>query len=164
MIEMRYDMSVERVREYLAGYGLEGGVREFTESSATVELAARALGVQEARIAKSLTFKDADGGCIMIVAAGDVRIDNRKFKDEFGFKAKMLTAQEALLLTGHTVGGVCPFALPDGVRVFLDISLKRFDTVFPACGSASSAIELEPDELFRVSGAEKWVDIAKLAV
>ena len=155
-------MSIERVKEFLGRWGLEDGVREFETSSATVALAAEALGVEEARIAKSLTFKDKDEKCIMIVAAGDVRIDNRKFKDEFACKAKMLTAEEAIELTGHAVGGVSPFALPGDVRVYLDSSLKRFETVYPACGSSNSAIEITPQKLYEVSGAIKWVDIAKL--
>jgi len=155
-------MSVEAVRKYLADYSLEGRVREFTESSATVELAAAVVGVIPARIAKTLSFKVPDGSAMLIVAAGDAKIDNRKFKDKFGFKAKMLTHEEALELVGHPVGGVCPFALKDGVAVYLDESLKRFETVFPAAGSASSAVELSCSELFESSGAEEWVDCCKL--
>ncbi len=155
-------MSVAIVKEYLKKWGLDNKVMEFELSSATVALAAVAVGVEEARIAKTLSFKDKDENCILIVASGDVRVDNKKYKSEFSCKAKMLTPDEAIAMTGHAVGGVCPFALPDGVKVYLDISLKRYDTVFPACGSANSAIELTPDTLFTVSGAEKWVDIAKL--
>lgn len=154
-------MSVQSVREYLARFGADGKVREFTSSTATVELAAQVLGVIPARIAKTLSFKNGDGA-MLIVAAGDAKVDNRKFKDNFGFKAKMLTAEEALELVGHPVGGVCPFALKDGVRVFLDDSLKRFDTVFPAAGSAGSAVELTCDELYEFSGAESWLDVCKL--
>ena len=154
-------MSVQSVREYLSRNGVDGRIREFTESSATVELAAAVVGVIPARIAKTLSFKDGDGA-MLIVAAGDAKVDNRKFKDTFGFKAKMLSADEELELVGHPVGGVCPFAVKDGVKVYLDNSLKRFSTVFPAAGSASSAVELSCDELFEFSGAEKWVDACKL--
>ena len=154
-------MSVESVREYLSRFGAQEKIREFTESSATVELAAQALGVEGARIAKTLSFKDGDG-CLLILAAGDARIDNRKFKDYFHFKAKMPTADEVLALVGHPVGGVCPFGINDGIKVYLDESLKRFETVFPAVGSASSAIELNLDELFRYSTAIEWIDVCKL--
>lgn len=154
-------MSVQTVREYLSRFGVEDKILEFTESSATVELAAAVLGVIPARIAKTLSFKNGDGA-MLIVAAGDAKVDNRKFKDNFGFKAKMLTADEELEFVGHPVGGVCPFAVKEGVCIFLDTSLKRFDTVFPAAGSASSAIELTCDELFEFSGAEKWLDVCKL--
>ena len=153
-------MSVERVREYLKQYGLEGRVKEFSVSSATVELAAQAVGVEAARIAKTLSFHLGEG-CVLVVAAGDARIDNRKFKETFHTKAKMLTADEALALTGHAVGGVCPFALPGGVRVCLDASLRRFDTIYPAAGSASSAVELSCEELQKSTGGE-WVDVCKL--
>ena len=155
-------MSVDKVKQYLAKYGAADRVMEFEVSSATVELAAIAVGVEPARIAKTLSFKDKEGACLLIVAAGDVRIDNKKYKEEFAYKAKMLTAEEAIAMTGHAVGGVCPFALPQGVNVYLDESLKRFDTVFPACGSSNSTIELTPDELFLYSGAIKWVNIAKI--
>lgn len=153
-------MSIERVRKYLAGFGADGRVIELDESSATVELAAAALGVEGARIAKTLSYKLSDG-VILVVAAGDARVDNRKYKDKFGQKAKMLTPDEALELVGHAVGGVCPFAVNDGVRVYLDDSLKRFETVFPACGSSNSAIELSLNELERMSGGE-WCDVCKL--
>lgn len=155
------NMSVQAVRDYLSRFGADGRIQEFTESSATVELAAAVLGVIPARIAKTLSFKCGDGA-MLIVAAGDAKVDNRKFKDNFGFKAKMLSADEELELVGHPVGGVCPFAVKDGVRIFLDDSLKRFDTVFPAAGSASSAVELTCEELFEFSGAEKWIDACKL--
>ena len=154
-------MSVERVREYLKQYGLEGRVKEFSVSSATVELAAQAVGVDAARIAKTLSFHLGEG-CVLVVAAGDARIDNRKFKETFHTKAKMLTADEALAMTGHAVGGVCPFALPGGVRVCLDASLRRFDTIYPAAGSASSAVELSCEELQKSTGGE-WVDVCQTA-
>ncbi len=155
-------MSVESVRKYLADFGLEGRVREFTQSSATVELAAQAVGVIPARIAKTLSFMSPDGAAFLIVAAGDAKIDNRKFKDYFGFKAKMLSPQEAIDLVGHAVGGVCPFALKDNVEVYLDKSLQRFETVFPAAGSASSAVEINCEELFTASQAKEWIDCCKL--
>ena len=154
-------MSVESVREYLRDFGLDGRVAEFSESSATVELAAAVVGVIPARIAKTLSFKTPEGTAFLIVMAGDAKIDNRKFKDFFGFKAKMLTPDEAIELVGHAVGGVCPFALPEGVAVYLDESLRRFDTVYPAAGNAASAVELTPDELFRASGALSWEDVCK---
>ncbi len=154
-------MSVQTVREYLTAFGVQNRIREFTESSATVELAAAVVGVIPARIAKTLSFKTPDGA-MLIVAAGDAKIDNRKFKDTFGFKAKMLSSEEVTELIGHPVGGVCPFALKDGVEVFTDESLKRFETVFPAAGSPSSAIELSCDELFKCSGAKNWIDVSKL--
>ena len=154
-------MSIEKGRAYFRALGIEDRVREFEVSSATVELAAQALGVEGARIAKTLSFKTADG-CMLILAAGDARIDNHKFKDYFHFKAKMLTADEVLELVGHPVGGVCPFGCNEGISVYLDDSLKRFTTVFPAVGSASSAIELNLDELFRYSNAVAWIDVCKL--
>lgn len=154
-------MSIEKGRAYFRQFGMEDRVREFTVSSATVELAALALGVEGARIAKTLSFKSGDG-CILILAAGDARIDNRKFKDKFHMKAKMLTADEVLELVGHPVGGVCPFGINDGIDVYLDESLKRFETVFPAVGSPSSAIELDLDELFKYSNALEWIDVCKL--
>ena len=154
-------MSIEKGRAYFRQFGMEDRVREFTVSSATVELAALALGVEGARIAKTLSFKK-DDSCILILAAGDARIDNRKFKDRFHMKAKMLTADEVLELVGHPVGGVCPFGINEGIDVYLDESLKRFTTVFPAVGSASSAIELDLDELFKFSNALEWIDVCKL--
>lgn len=154
-------MSIEKGRAYFRQYGMEDRVREFTVSSATVELAALALGVEGARIAKTLSFK-SDDGCILILAAGDARIDNHKFKEKFHMKAKMLTPDEVLSLVGHPVGGVCPFGINEGIDVYLDDSLKRFDTVFPAVGSPSSAIELNLDELFKYSNAVEWIDVCKL--
>lgn len=154
-------MSIEKGRAYFRQFGMEDRVREFTVSSATVELAALALGVEGARIAKTLSFKK-DDSCILILAAGDARIDNRKFKDKFHMKAKMLTADEVLELVGHPVGGVCPFGINEGIDVYLDESLKRFTTVFPAVGSASSAIELDLYELFKYSNALEWIDVCKL--
>ena len=154
-------MSIEKGRAYFRQFGMEDRVREFTVSSATVELAARALGVEGARIAKTLSFK-RDDGCILILAAGDARIDNHKFKEKFHMKAKMLTPDEVLSLVGHPVGGVCPFGINEGIDVYLDDSLKRFETVFPAVGSPSSAIELNLDELFKYSNAVEWIDVCKL--
>ena len=136
-------------------------MQEFPVSSATVELAALVLGVEGARIAKTLSFKK-DDSCILILAAGDARIDNRKFKDKFHMKAKMPSPDEVLELVGHPVGGVCPFGINDGIDVYLDESLKRFTTVFPAVGSENSAIELNLDELFKYSNAIEWIDVCKL--
>ena len=155
-------MSVENVRNDLSAYGLGGRVMEFPVSSATVELAAAALGTEPARIAKSLTFYGKDGECLMIVTAGDQKIDNAKFKAFFGCKAKMMSAEDALAFTGHAVGGVCPFALPqDNVKVYLDASMRRFDTVYPAAGSSSSAVRMNCDELFMASRALAWIDVCK---
>lgn len=154
-------MAIEAVRAYFKAYGREQDILEFAVSSATVELAAQAAGVIPARIAKTLSFKREDG-CLLLVTAGDSRVDNAKFKAEFGCKAKMLTAEEVLAATGHAVGGVCPFAVDNTkVSVFADVSLKRFETVFPACGSSNSAIELHCDELYEYSRSEKWVDVCK---
>ena len=154
-------MSISRVREYLRPLGLEGRILEFPVSSATVELAAQAAGVIPSRIAKSLGFMLPDGP-ILVVAAGDAKVDNPRFKAQFHVKAKMLGHDDVGALIGHDVGGVCPFALNDGVRTYLDASLKRFDTVFPACGSANSAIELTPDELAAAAqGFQGWVDVCK---
>jgi len=156
-------MSIEKGRAYFRSLGMEERVIEFTVSSATVELAALALGVEGARIAKTLSFKNKEGdGCILILAAGDARIDNRKFKDKFGMKAKMPTADEVLEMVGHPVGGVCPFGCNEGIPVYLDESLKRFTTVFPAVGSPSSAIELNLEELYTCSRALEWIDVCKL--
>jgi len=154
-------MSIDRVREYFRGFDMEGKILEFAVSSATVELAAQAAGVIPARIAKSLTFMLPDGP-IIIVAAGDTRIDNPRFKAQYHTKAKMLTAEEVAERIGHQVGGVCPFAIMDDVRVYLDESMKRFDSVYPACGSSNSAIELTPDELEKVAqNFQCWVDVCK---
>lgn len=154
-------MSIEKGRAYFRQFGMEDRVREFDVSSATVELAALALGVEGARIAKTLSFKK-DDSCILILAAGDARIDNHKFKDKFHMKAKMLAPDEVLSIVGHPVGGVCPFGIHDGIDVYLDESLKRFETVFPAVGSANSAIELDLDELYKYSNAIEWIDVCKL--
>lgn len=154
-------MSIENVKIYLKNYKKDGEVREFAVSSATVELAAKALNTEPARIAKTLSFKVADR-VILVVAAGDVKIDNKKFKSFFGFKAKMLDYAEVELLTGHVVGGVCPFALPEGVEVYTDVSLARFDTVFPACGSPNSAIELTCEELYKISNSAGWIDVCSI--
>lgn len=154
-------MSIEKGRAFFRAHGIENRVLEFTVSSATVELAAEALGVLPARIAKTLSFKSGDN-CILVVAAGDTRIDNQKYKSKFGQKAKMLTAEEAIELVGHAVGGVCPFGINDGVSVYIDESVLRFATVFPAVGSSNSAIELTPDELYKFSSSLEWVDVCKL--
>ena len=153
-------MAIEKVKEYFARFGMEGRVREFAVSSATVELAAKALGCEPCRIAKTLSFM-LGSGPILIVAAGDAKIDNPKYKAQFGAKAKMLTSDEVEALIGHGVGGVCPFAAKEGGAVYLDESLRRFETVFPACGSANSAIELTIEELERYSGFASWVDVCK---
>ena len=154
-------MAIERVKEYFRQYDMESRIIELEESSATVELAAQALGCEPARIAKSLSFM-VDGNAILVISAGDVKVDNAKYKAQFGTKAKMLTAEEAETLVGHAVGGVCPFGINEGVTVYLDESLKRFDTVFPACGSGNSAIELTIPEMEKYSGYEQWVDVCKL--
>lgn len=154
---------IEKVKEYLKRFGMDGKIIELPVSSATVELAAKALSVEPCRIAKTLSFRAGDK-VVLVVAAGDARIDNRKFKEFFGAKAKMLSADEAETLVGHAVGGVCPFAVNEGVGVYLDVSLKRFQTVFPACGSSNSAIELTPEELAEyASGFMGWADVCKLA-
>lgn len=162
-------MSVEEVKKYLDRWGRGRDVLEFEVSSATVELAARAVGVEGARIAKTLSFrggKEAAGGpppVILVVCAGDAKVDNAKFKGRFGIKSKLLSPEEALAGTGHAVGGVCPFAVSNpAARIYLDESLRRFDTVFPACGSSNSAIEMSCAELYECSGALAWVDVCKL--
>ena len=156
-------MSIERVKAYFTELGIGERVREFPVSSATVELAAAALHCEPQRIAKTLSFM-VEGHAILIVAAGDAKIDNAKYKAKFVKKAKMLSPEEAETLVGHAVGGVCPFAVNEGVEVYLDESLKRFETVFPACGSANSAIELTIPELEQYSGYKEWVDVCKLPV
>lgn len=153
-------MAIERVKTYFKQFDMEDKILEFDVSSATVELAAAALSCEPARIAKTLSFM-VDGNALLIVAAGDVKIDNHKYKEQFHTKAKMLTPQEAETLVGHAVGGVCPFAVNEGVKVYLDESLKRFETVFPACGSSNSAIELTIPELEKYSGSAGWVDVGK---
>jgi prolyl-tRNA editing enzyme YbaK/EbsC (Cys-tRNA(Pro) deacylase) len=163
-------MAIEKVRDHLKRWNRDGDILEFAVSTATVAEAAAALGVEGARIAKSISLKlpakpgnpvqTGDGErIIIIVTAGDMKLDNRKYRDFFGVKAKMLSAEEALEKTGHAVGGVCPFGLPPGVDVYLDDSLKRFKTVFPACGSSNSAVELTPDELNAYSGSKGWADV-----
>lgn len=155
-------MSINDVRQYLKNYQKDNEVLELDKSSATVELAAQALNVIPARIAKTLSFKK-DDSCILVVTAGDTKIDNKKFKQTFGFKAKMLTPEEVINLTGHAIGGVCPFALKnETIKTYCDNSMKRFETIFPACGSSNSAIELSCDELFEISKSEKWVDVCSL--
>ena len=154
-------MSIEAVKKHLETFGLADRVREFDVSSATVELAAAALGTEGARIAKTISIYGKEGGCILIVTAGDYKIDNAKCKATLGLKPKMLTPEDAIVMTGHAVGGVCPFALPEGVTVYLDESLKRFDTVYPAAGSSNSAVALTPDELLLASGALSFEDLCK---
>ena len=153
-------MSIERVRNYFREKGIDGRIQEFELSSATVALAAQALHCEESRIAKTLSFHAGDR-VILLVAAGDAKIDNAKYKSRFGKKAKMLSHEEAAQLIGHAVGGVCPFAVNDGVKIYLDESLKRFNTVYPACGSSNSMIELTPAELEEYSKPESWVDVCK---
>ena len=153
-------MAIEKAKEFFRERGMEDRVLEFDASSATVELAAAAVGCEPARIAKTLSFHLGEG-CVLVVAAGDARIDNAKFKAQFGLKAKMLTPEQAVELVGHAVGGVCPFAVNEGVEVWLDESLKRFETVFPACGSSNSAIELTIPELEKYAAPKGWVDVCK---
>lgn len=157
-------MAIEKVKEYFRQFGIEDKIMEFDVSSATVNLAAEAVGVEGARICKTMSFLKPDGaGAILVQMAGDGRINNRKFKDQFGFKAKMLKPDEVIEYTGHAIGGVCAFAIErDDVDVYCDESMKRFETVFPACGSDNSAIELTNDELYEYSRAVGWVDICKL--
>jgi prolyl-tRNA editing enzyme YbaK/EbsC (Cys-tRNA(Pro) deacylase) len=153
-------MSLERAREWLKKWDMDKRILEFDTSSATVELAAQAVGCEPARIAKSLSFKIGETP-VLIVTAGDRKIDNHKYKETFLAKAKMLTADEAAELVGHAVGGVCPFGVREGVEVYLDESLRRFESVYPACGSANSAIELTMEELEQTSAYLKWVDVCK---
>jgi prolyl-tRNA editing enzyme YbaK/EbsC (Cys-tRNA(Pro) deacylase) len=153
-------MAIEQVRTCLKQWNRDKDIIEMDASTATVIEAAAALGVIPARIAKSISLKQGDGAMI-VVTAGDMKLDNRKYKDKFGYKARMLSPEEALQITGHAVGGVCPFALPAGIDVYLDVSMKRFETVYPACGSGNSAIELTMEELSRYSGSKEWVDVCK---
>ena len=153
-------MAIEKVREYFKSFGIEDRILEFEVSSATVEFAAAALGCEGKRIAKTLSFS-VNGEPILIVAAGDAKIANPKYKAQFGTKAAMLSYEDAEKLIGHAVGGVCPFAVNGGVLVYLDESLKRFETVFPACGSSNSAIELSIPELEKYSGFKEWIDVCK---
>ena len=153
-------MAIEAVKEYFNQFGIADRVRELAVSSATVDLAAQALNCEPCRIAKTLSFM-VDGRAVLIVTAGDAKIDNSKYKARFSTKAKMLTPDEVEALVGHAVGGVCPFGIKEGVTVYLDSSLKRFETVFPACGSSSSAIELSIGELEQYSGYTAWVNVCK---
>ncbi len=154
-------MSIEKVRKYFSSLGIEDRILEFDVSSATVELAAKALNTEGKRIAKTLSFLVGERA-VLVVAAGDAKIDNKKFKAFFHTKAKMLSPEQVTELIGHAVGGVCPFAVKSGVDVYLDESLKRFETVFPACGSSNSAVELTIPELEKYSGFKEWVDVCKL--
>ena len=153
-------MSVDHVRDYLTQFGAQDRILEFDVSSATVALAAEALGCEPGRIAKTLSFMAGEQP-MLIVFAGDARIDNRKYKDRFGVKAKMMTAEEIEGQTGLHFGGVCPFGIPETVDLYLDVSLKRFNPVYPACGSSNSAIEVTLDELERFSRARGWIDVGK---
>lgn len=154
-------MAIDKVKEYFKKYGMEDRVMEFDVSSATVELAAKALNCEPCRIAKTLSFI-VDDRPVLIVAAGDAKIDNSKFKKQFHTKAKMISFDDVEELIGHAAGGVCPFAIKEGIEVFLDESLKRFQTVFPACGSSNSAIELTLDELEKYAAPSGWIDVCKL--
>ena len=153
-------MAIEKVITYFEAVGMADRIKQFEVSSATVELAAQARGCEGARIAKTLSFL-VDEKAVLIVTAGDMKIDNPKFKAYFHTKAKMLSPQQVDELVGHSIGGVCPFAVNDGCRVYLDVSLKRFDIVYPAAGNAASAVELSPDELERYSGCIEWIDVCK---
>lgn len=154
-------MAIEKVREYFKQFGIEVKIREFEVSSATVELASKALNCEPCRIAKSLSFK-IDDSAILVICAGDAKIDNSKYKTKFQIKAKMLNPEEVKSFIGHEIGGVCPFGINSGVDVYLDNSLKRFETVFPACGSSNSAIELTIEELEKYSNSIEWVDVCKV--
>ena len=155
-------MAIEKVREYLKQWNKDGDIIEFDTSSATVALAAQALGTQEGQIAKTISLHLNDG-CVLVVAAGNAKIDNKKFRSCFGCKAKMLSPDEVLAFTEHAVGGICPFAIErDDVKIVLDESLRQFDAVYPACGSSNSAIYLTLDELEEISHADAWVDVCKL--
>ena len=156
-------MSIKIAREYLKEKGYDDRIMEFDVSSATVELAAAAIGTEPARICKTLGFKLKDGSGVLVQAAGDARVDNKKYKDFFGEKAKMLSSEEVPEYTNHEIGGVCAFGITrDDVRIYCDESMKRFDTVFPACGSSNSAAEFTPDELYEISGALEWIDVTKI--
>ena len=155
-------MAIERVKEFFKQYDMDKNIKELDVSSATVELAAKALGCAPERIAKTLSFS-VDDKPILIVMAGDTKVDNHKYKEYFGQKAKMLSQDEVESKIGHAVGGVCPFGINSGITVYLDESLKRFETVFPACGSTNSAIELTIDEMERFSGYKEWINVYKLA-
>jgi len=156
-------MSIDVARAHLAKFGVADRIMEFDVSSATVDLAAKAVGVEGARICKTLSFKLKDGTGILVQVAGDARVDNKKYKNFFGEKAKMLSAEEVPEYTNHEIGGVCAFGITrEDVRIYCDESMKRFETVFPACGSGNSAIELTLDEIYEISGAISWVDVTKL--
>jgi Cys-tRNA(Pro) deacylase len=159
--ERMIKLTIESVKAHFKQWNREADVMEFETTSATVEQAAETIGVEPAQIAKTLSFRGEEDKAILIVAAGDAKIDNKKFRQEFGFKARMLTPDEVVEQTGHVVGGVCPFGLKNKIVVYLDVSMKRFDTLFPACGSTNSAIELTCDEIFQYSFATKWVDVCK---
>jgi prolyl-tRNA editing enzyme YbaK/EbsC (Cys-tRNA(Pro) deacylase) len=158
---MRIKVSIESVKEHFKQWNREGDIMEFNTSSATVEQAAETIGVVPARIAKTLSFRGLEERAILIVAAGDAKIDNKKFRHKFGQKARMLSPDEVLEQTGHAVGGVCPFGLKNKSDVYLDVSMKRFKTLYPACGSTNSAIELTNDELAQYSYSVDWVDVCK---
>ncbi|MBI3800363.1 MAG: YbaK/EbsC family protein [Deltaproteobacteria bacterium] len=153
-------MSIDNAREHLKFWNRDNDIIEFEKSSATVELAAKALNTEESRIAKTLSFK-IENKAILIITAGNMKIDNRKYKDEYGCKAVMLSPEEVKELIGHEIGGVCPFGIKNDVNVYLDISLKKYDFVYPACGSPNSAIKMTYDELGTISRAKKWVDVCK---
>lgn len=154
-------MSLESVKAHFKQWGRDNDVLEFETSSATVEQAAATIGVAPARIAKTLSFRGSEEKAILIVAAGDAKIDNKKFRQQFGFKARMLSPDEVLEQTGHAIGGVCPFGLTNELDVYLDVSMQRFDMLYPACGSTNSAIELTKEELFKYSFAKEWIDVCK---
>ncbi|MGV3466785.1 MAG: YbaK/EbsC family protein [Heyndrickxia sp.] len=155
-------MSLENVQAHFKKWNRSKDIMEFDTSSATVELAAEAIGVIPARIAKTISFRgEEDGKAILVVAAGDTKIDNKKFRHHFGFKARMLSPEEVLEQTGHAIGGVCPFGLINDLEVYMDVSLRRFTTVFPACGSSNSAIELTNEELWQYANAKEWIDVCK---
>lgn len=154
-------MSIENVKSHFQLFNREQDIQEFATSSATVEQAAETIGVIPARIAKTLSFRGEGDAAILIVAAGDAKIDNKKFREAFSFKARMLTPDEVLEQTGHAIGGVCPFGLTNELDIYLDVSMKRFETLFPACGSTNSAIELTCDELALYSGSKGWIDVCK---
>ncbi|WP_449619594.1 YbaK/EbsC family protein [Robertmurraya sp. Marseille-Q9965] len=154
-------MSLESVKAHFKKWNRENDIQVFEQSSATVDMAAETIGVIPARIAKTLSFRGEDDKAILVVAAGDAKIDNKKFRHTFGYKARMLTAEEVVEQTGHVIGGVCPFGLANDLDVYLDVSMKRFETLFPACGSTNSAIELTCEELEEYSYAKNWVDVCK---
>lgn len=154
-------MSLASVKQHLKQWNRDKDILEFDTLSATVEQAAETIGVLPERIAKTLSFRGEEDKALLVVTAGDAKIDNKKFRHFFGFKARMLNAEEVVEQTGHVIGGVCPFGLANDLDIYLDISLKRFDTVFPACGSVNSAIELSCKELEQISGAKGWIDVCK---